>query len=86
MQEVNPIIGASVIDESVIPAADNTEPSVLPPTSGGGELKRSLTFFDGFGVVVGIMIGSGIFASPGLALERAGSMKIFRLHHSHMVS
>lgn len=37
------------------------------------ELKRTLTFTDGFAVVVGIMIGSGIFASPGLALQRAGS-------------
>ena len=40
---------------------------------GGGGLKRSLTFYDGFGCVVGIMIGSGIFSSPGLAMERAGS-------------
>jgi len=37
------------------------------------QLKRTLTFTDGFAVVVGIMIGSGIFASPGLALQRAGS-------------
>ena len=31
----------------------------------GGGLQRSLMFWDGFGVVVGIMIGSGIFSSPG---------------------
>lgn len=34
---------------------------------------RKLTFVDGISIVVGIIIGSGIFSSPGLALERAGS-------------
>lgn len=37
------------------------------------ELKRSLTFFDSWAIVVGIIIGSGIFSSPGLALSHAGS-------------
>jgi len=36
-------------------------------------LDRSLTLKDGVGVVVGIIIGSGIFASPGLVLESSGS-------------
>lgn len=36
-------------------------------------LRRSLNFFDGLGIIVGIIIGSGIFSSPGLALERSGS-------------
>ena len=36
-------------------------------------LSRVLTFYDGLGVVIGIMIGSGIFASAGTALEEAGS-------------
>lgn len=31
-------------------------------------LERSLSFWDGMGVLVGIMIGSGIFASAGTAL------------------
>lgn len=34
---------------------------------------RKLTCVDGVAIVVGIIIGSGIFSSPGLALERAGS-------------
>jgi amino acid transporter len=38
-----------------------------------GGLKRSLNFIDSFGIIVGIIIGSGIFSSPGVALERAGS-------------
>lgn len=31
------------------------------------------SFIDALGIVCGIIIGSGIFSSPGLALERAGS-------------
>ena len=41
------------------------------------ELRRSLTFYDGLNVLIGIMIGSGIFASPGLALKRSGSSLLF---------
>ena len=36
-------------------------------------LRRVLGVWDGLCLLVGIMIGSGIFASPGLALERCGS-------------
>ena len=36
-------------------------------------LKRTLGFWDGLGVLISIVIGSGIFASPGVTLERAGS-------------
>ena len=43
----------------------------MPPAD--GSLRRTLTFWDGIGVSVGIMIGSGIFASPGVALQRCGS-------------
>lgn len=48
------------------------------PTEGGeyqhgGDHKRKLNFRDGVAIVVGIIIGSGIFSSPGLALERSGS-------------
>ena len=35
--------------------------------------NRVLSYVDGTAVLVGIMIGSGVFSSPGLALERAGS-------------
>lgn len=34
---------------------------------------RKLSSYDGVGIIVGIIIGSGIFSSPGLALKRAGS-------------
>jgi len=36
-------------------------------------LKRTLGTFDGLAVVVGIMIGSGIFRTPGLVAARLGS-------------
>lgn len=36
-------------------------------------MHRRLNFVDGIAIVVGIMIGSGIFSSPGLALDRCGS-------------
>lgn len=35
--------------------------------------ERKLTVLDGIAIVVGIIIGSGIFSSPGLALDRCGS-------------
>lgn len=34
---------------------------------------RRLNATDGFSILVGIIIGSGIFSSPGLALDRSGS-------------
>lgn len=42
-------------------------------TAANNKLRRSLGFYDGMGVVISIMIGSGIFASPGVALEKSGS-------------
>ena len=36
------------------------------------ELKRSLRLFDGLAMVVGIMIGSGIFRTPGLVAQQLG--------------
>ena len=34
---------------------------------------RKLIYYDGVGIIVGIIIGSGIFSTPGIALERAQS-------------
>src|SRR5438093_1314538 len=36
------------------------------------DLKRSLRLFDGLAMVVGIMVGSGIFRTPGLVAARLG--------------
>jgi amino acid transporter len=42
---------------------------------GGGSLEKhkSLTYLNGLSLVVGLIIGSGIFSSPGLVLANAGS-------------
>lgn len=37
-------------------------------------LRRSLSLVDGISVLVGIIIGSGIFTSPGVVLQDAGSV------------
>src|SRR2546428_7262565 len=36
------------------------------------ELKRSLGFWDGLAMVVGIMVGTGIFRTPGLVAQQLG--------------
>ncbi|PYP73301.1 MAG: hypothetical protein DMD41_06185 [Gemmatimonadetes bacterium] len=36
------------------------------------ELKRSLRLWDGLAMVVGIMVGSGIFRTPGLVAAQLG--------------
>jgi len=37
------------------------------------QLRKSLTLWDGFNLVVGSIIGSGIFASPGVVFKHTGS-------------
>ncbi|GAB5372146.1 hypothetical protein AAMO2058_001640500 [Amorphochlora amoebiformis] len=63
-----------------VPASDVTSPTTREMGLGtvGGEasvdrrLARTLSVWDGLGVTVGIMVGSGIFASPAEVIDSAG--------------
>ncbi|CAO3700385.1 unnamed protein product [Rhizopus stolonifer] len=39
----------------------------------GPELQKKVSFINGLGLVVGLMIGSGLFSSPGTVLEYSGA-------------
>jgi L-type amino acid transporter 9 len=52
----------------------SSEPGALAPEVSPGGLARTLTYVDGAALIVGIVIGSGIFASPGRVLEQVGSV------------
>ncbi|GAN02973.1 L-methionine transporter [Mucor ambiguus] len=39
----------------------------------GPELQKKVSFWNGLGLVVGLMIGSGLFSSPGPVLESSGA-------------
>lgn len=62
---VHSLIGNSDIEFSDAESDENRDSRAKP--------ERRLTALDGIMIVVGIIIGSGIFSSPGLALERCGS-------------
>ncbi|KAJ2767278.1 hypothetical protein IWQ56_003396 [Coemansia nantahalensis] len=52
-------------------SAERTEPDVVEST---GELERTLGLWDGMAMVIGTIIGSGIFSTPALILEAVGSV------------
>src|SRR2546427_13143060 len=59
--------------------ADSSSPSLFP-TPGrsiagrtvSNQLRRSLRIFDGLAMVIGIMVGAGIFRTPGLVARELG--------------
>ncbi|CAM6109321.1 unnamed protein product [Calypogeia fissa] len=49
-------------------------PLLPTPDQDGKKLRRELTLLDSLSIVVGIIVGSGIFTTPGVVLAQAGSV------------
>lgn len=56
------------------PAADSTNGKLMPQSEGKVHMKRDVGLIGGVAVIVGTMIGSGIFASPKYVLLFSGSV------------
>jgi amino acid transporter len=69
---MNPVYSSGKM-ESSHGLIQNIEKSASDIEDSNRKPVRKLTAIDGIAIVVGIIIGSGIFSSPGLALDRAGS-------------
>src|SRR2546427_11260014 len=59
--------------------ADSSSPSLFPTpgrsiagSTVSNQLRRSLRIFDGLAMVIGIMVGAGIFRTPGLVARELG--------------
>lgn len=50
----------------------------------GPELQKKVSFWNGLGLVVGMMIGSGLFSSPGIRIYK--KKKREREKHTHTIS
>uniref|UniRef100_A0A3P9MB02 Solute carrier family 7 member 5 n=1 Tax=Oryzias latipes TaxID=8090 RepID=A0A3P9MB02_ORYLA len=59
--------------ESPIAPAPSTPVDNLPAKSEKIELKRSITLFNGVGMIIGTIIGSGIFVTPTGVVKETGS-------------
>lgn len=69
---------AKVSDIDVLPPitmeiGPETEDIVDKGSNEGVRLKKELGLVNGVAIIVGVIVGSGIFVSPSLALKYAGS-------------
>lgn len=63
---------AQVADSNMKREAEN---GIIPSANGSTvKLKRELGLFSAVNLILGVMIGSGIFVSPAAALEHSGSV------------
>jgi amino acid transporter len=67
-QDVPISTSTSTQEDAILPTNDSLGTDESPQV-----LEKTLEFRDGYGILVGIIVGSGIFASPGVSLERSGS-------------
>ncbi|KAG0234672.1 hypothetical protein BGW42_006292 [Actinomortierella wolfii] len=62
---------ADTVDVNIIPLSSSE-----PIDRQRGDLQKNVTFWNGLGLVVGVIIGSGIFASPGPVLAYSKSVGV----------
>jgi len=62
-------------NNAIVPASEGGTGVDVGANQGNGQtlIAGHVKFIDALGIVCGIIIGSGIFSSPGVALQRAGS-------------
>lgn len=58
-----------------VTATEGLAPKVMfdEPKDGEADKPVKLSLLNGVGIIVGVIVGSGIFVSPNLALKHAGS-------------
>ncbi|XP_057685689.1 large neutral amino acids transporter small subunit 1-like [Corythoichthys intestinalis] len=77
MGEVEPDQDGQIIEKASpstpMVAASSSSPDPQPGKGQKIELKRSITLFNGVGMIIGTIIGSGIFVTPTGVVKEAGS-------------